>query len=63
MLDEPFANIDPSTQFRLKSILKDLNKKVVINPGNSVKLFGWNATPRYGNTGLFSQNLHRHYWN
>jgi len=26
MLDEPFANIDPSTQFRLKSILKDLNK-------------------------------------
>ena len=25
MLDEPFANIDPSTQFRLKSILKDLN--------------------------------------
>jgi ABC-2 type transport system ATP-binding protein len=26
VLDEPFANIDPSTQFRLKSILKDLNK-------------------------------------
>lgn len=26
MLDEPFANIDPSTQFRLKSILKDMNK-------------------------------------
>ena len=26
MLDEPFANIDPSTQFRLKSILKDINK-------------------------------------
>ena len=26
MLDEPFANIDPSTQFRLKNILKDLNK-------------------------------------
>jgi ABC-2 type transport system ATP-binding protein len=26
ILDEPFANIDPSTQFRLKSILKDLNK-------------------------------------
>jgi ABC-2 type transport system ATP-binding protein len=26
MLDEPFANIDPSTQFRLKGILKDLNK-------------------------------------
>jgi ABC-2 type transport system ATP-binding protein len=26
MLDEPFANIDPSTQFRLKSILKDVNK-------------------------------------
>lgn len=26
MLDEPFANIDPSTQFRLKSILKNLNE-------------------------------------
>ncbi len=26
LLDEPFANIDPSTQFRLKSILKELNK-------------------------------------
>ena len=26
MLDEPFANIDPTTQFRLKSVLKDLNK-------------------------------------
>src|SRR6201991_4171855 len=26
MLDEPFANIDPSTQFRLKSVVKDLNK-------------------------------------
>jgi ABC-2 type transport system ATP-binding protein len=26
MLDEPFANIDPSTQFRLKRMLKDLNK-------------------------------------
>jgi ABC-2 type transport system ATP-binding protein len=26
MLDEPFANIDPSTQFRLKNILKDQNK-------------------------------------
>jgi ABC-2 type transport system ATP-binding protein len=26
MLDEPFANIDPSTQFRLKNLLKDLNK-------------------------------------
>jgi len=26
MLDEPFANIDPSTQFRLKTLLKDLNK-------------------------------------
>ena len=26
MLDEPFANIDPSTQFRLKNMLKDLNK-------------------------------------
>jgi len=27
MLDEPFANIDPSTQFRLKNMLKDANKK------------------------------------
>jgi ABC-2 type transport system ATP-binding protein len=26
MLDEPFANIDPSTQIRLKTIIKDLNK-------------------------------------
>ncbi|OOQ60491.1 ABC transporter ATP-binding protein [Mucilaginibacter pedocola] len=26
MLDEPFANIDPSTQFRLKNILKAENK-------------------------------------
>lgn len=26
MLDEPFANIDPSTQFRLKNMLKTLNK-------------------------------------
>jgi ABC-2 type transport system ATP-binding protein len=26
MLDEPFANIDPSTQIRLKKLLKDLNK-------------------------------------
>jgi len=26
LLDEPFANIDPSTQFRLKSLLKELNK-------------------------------------
>ncbi len=26
MLDEPFANIDPSTQFRLKGMLKDMNK-------------------------------------
>lgn len=26
LLDEPFANIDPSTQFRLKSLLKDMNK-------------------------------------
>jgi ABC-2 type transport system ATP-binding protein len=26
MLDEPFANIDPSTQFRLKNMLKELNK-------------------------------------
>jgi ABC-2 type transport system ATP-binding protein len=27
MLDEPFANIDPSTQIRLKNLLKDLNKQ------------------------------------
>jgi len=26
MLDEPFANIDPSTQIRLKNFLKDLNR-------------------------------------
>lgn len=26
MLDEPFANIDPSTQFRLKAMVKNLNK-------------------------------------
>jgi len=26
MLDEPFANIDPSTQIRLKNLLKDLTK-------------------------------------
>jgi ABC-2 type transport system ATP-binding protein len=26
MLDEPFANIDPTTQIRLKALLKDLNK-------------------------------------
>lgn len=26
MLDEPFANIDPTTQIRLKSILKDVNR-------------------------------------
>jgi ABC-2 type transport system ATP-binding protein len=26
MLDEPFANIDPSTQFRLKTLVKELNK-------------------------------------
>ena len=26
MLDEPFANIDPSTQIRLKNMLKDINK-------------------------------------
>jgi len=30
MLDEPFANIDPSTQFRLKSILKDINKNKAV---------------------------------
>jgi ABC-2 type transport system ATP-binding protein len=29
MLDEPFANIDPSTQFRLKNILKDQNSRGV----------------------------------
>lgn len=27
MLDEPFANIDPSTQIRLKNIVKDLSAK------------------------------------
>lgn len=27
MLDEPFANIDPSTQIRLKNIIKDLKAK------------------------------------
>lgn len=27
MLDEPFANIDPSTQIRLKSILKQVNQE------------------------------------
>ncbi len=26
MLDEPFANIDPTTQYRLKTLLKDINK-------------------------------------
>jgi len=26
ILDEPFANLDPSTQFRLKNILKEINK-------------------------------------
>jgi ABC-2 type transport system ATP-binding protein len=26
MLDEPFANIDPSTQFRLKNMLKEVNR-------------------------------------
>jgi ABC-2 type transport system ATP-binding protein len=29
MLDEPFANIDPTTQFRLKNMLKEVNKKGV----------------------------------
>ena len=29
MLDEPFANIDPTTQFRLKNMLKDANRKGV----------------------------------
>lgn len=27
MLDEPFANIDPSTQIRLKNLIKDLGKQ------------------------------------
>ncbi len=27
MLDEPFANIDPTTQIRLKNLLKDLGHK------------------------------------
>ena len=26
MLDEPFANIDPTTQYRLKTLIKDINK-------------------------------------
>ena len=26
ILDEPFANLDPSTQIRLKGIIKDLSK-------------------------------------
>jgi ABC-2 type transport system ATP-binding protein len=32
ILDEPFANLDPTTQFRLKKIIKDLadNKEVTI---------------------------------
>lgn len=32
ILDEPFANLDPTTQFRLKKILKELteNKKVTV---------------------------------
>ena len=29
MLDEPFANIDPTTQFRLKNMIKDANRKGV----------------------------------
>ncbi len=29
MLDEPFANIDPTTQFRLKNIIKEANQKGV----------------------------------
>ncbi|GAB2971870.1 ABC transporter ATP-binding protein [Mucilaginibacter puniceus] len=29
MLDEPFANIDPTTQFRLKNMLKEANKNGV----------------------------------
>lgn len=29
MLDEPFANIDPTTQFRLKSMLKEANSRGV----------------------------------
>ena len=27
ILDEPFANLDPSTQIRLKKIIKDLSSK------------------------------------
>ena len=27
MLDEPFANIDPSTQIRLKNIVKELSRE------------------------------------
>ncbi|MGF7078746.1 ABC transporter ATP-binding protein [Mucilaginibacter sp. UYCu711] len=29
MLDEPFANIDPTTQFRLKNLIKEANQKGV----------------------------------
>jgi ABC-2 type transport system ATP-binding protein len=29
MLDEPFANIDPTTQFRLKNMIKEANQKGV----------------------------------
>jgi len=29
MLDEPFANIDPTTQFRLKNMIKEVNQKGV----------------------------------
>lgn len=29
MLDEPFANIDPTTQFRLKTMIKEANQKGV----------------------------------
>lgn len=30
MLDEPFANIDPSTQFRLKSLIREMAKERIL---------------------------------
>jgi ABC-2 type transport system ATP-binding protein len=44
MLDEPFANIDPSTQFRLKNILKDQNK----NHGVTTIVSSHDLKPRNG---------------
>mgnify|MGYP000480260678 CR=1 FL=1 len=30
ILDEPFANLDPTTQIRLKKLLKDLIKLIIV---------------------------------